>query len=465
MAENDSEEFASVDDENLIRAPWEKRFDQILTPFEQFIKHETTSGLMLMATALLALVWANSLFAVHYEHLLHAPIGVSIGGWALEKSLHHWINDGLMTLFFFVVGLELKREILVGELADLKQAMLPIIAAIGGMVVPAVAYVAINGSGDEMRGWGIPMATDIAFALGVIALLAGRVPKALITFLVALAIVDDLGAVIVIALFYTEQLAWSYLIIAAGLTGLLVMMNFIGLRRATLYFLVGTLLWLALLKSGVHATLAGVITAFTIPALPRYEPARFSQRMRQMLDRFDTSYRKCEGDFCENILHNEQMSGVVQTLESGVRGVATPLQRLEHTMHWPVAFLVLPLFALFNAGVTIDFGGLMQTLTEPVTMGVWVGLIFGKFIGIAGSSWLAIHLGVARLPHGVGIGQIGGAALLGGIGFTMSIFIAELAFAHQPEMILQAKIGILFASLLAGVIGYLWLYTHGEKQE
>ncbi|MCG8486391.1 MAG: Na+/H+ antiporter NhaA [Chromatiales bacterium] len=446
------------DQERLIRAPWESGFNRILTPFEQFVKQETTSGLILMATALLALILANSALAIHYQHLLHVPVGFSFGGWKLEKSLHHWINDGLMTLFFFVVGLELKRELLVGELANPRQAALPIFAAIGGMAIPALVFTAISPAGDALRGWGIPMATDIAFALGVIALLASRVPKSLITFLVALAIVDDLGAVIVIALFYTEQLIWQFLVAGAVLTGILILMNMVGLRRPFIYFAIGILLWLALLKSGVHATLAGVITAFTIPALPRYEPSAFSRRMREMLDRFDNSHRPGE-----SILRNQQLSAVVQTLENGIHGVETPLQRLEHSMHLPVAFLVLPLFALFNAGVAIDFTNLGAALSHPVTMGVSMGLLLGKFIGIAGIAWLVVRLGWATLPRGVHMGHIGGAALLAGIGFTMSIFIAELAYTNQPEMILQAKLGILSASLIAGTLGYLWLYRLGSK--
>ncbi len=453
MGSHSPENFTPDQDDRVIRAPWEKGFTRILTPFEEFVKQTTASGLILMATALLALVIANSVLATHYEHFLHVPVGFSFGDWGLEKTLHHWINDGLMTLFFFVVGLELKREILVGELSDPKAAALPIFAAIGGMVVPALLYYLVNPAGDALRGWGIPMATDIAFALGVIAILASRVPKSLITFLVALAIVDDLGAVVVIALFYTEQLVWEFLIAGGALTGLLVVMNLVGMRNPMGYFLVGVLLWLALLQSGVHATLAGVITAFTIPTLPRFDPETFSQRMRRLLDRFDDSHKPGE-----SILQNQQLSGVVQTLENGIHSVETPLQRLEHTMQFPVAFMVLPVFALFNAGVPIDFGSLGDSLSHPVTAGVIFGLLVGKFIGIAGTSWLVTKIGLATLPKGVTLPHISGAALLGGIGFTMSIFIAELAFMHQPEMIQQAKLGILTASLVAGVGGYLWLY-------
>jgi NhaA family Na+:H+ antiporter len=441
----------------LIYAPWQKSFDRMLTPFERFVKHQATAGLLLMFTAFIALVLANSALSESYQHLLHVSAGFNFGSWQLEKSLHHWINDGLMTLFFFIVGLELKREILVGELANLKMAILPVAAAIGGMVAPALIYLTINPSGDVSRGWGIPMATDIAFALGVIALLADRVPKALITFLVALAIVDDLGAVVVIALFYTEQLMLQYLVIGGILIGVMVIMNLVGIRHPLPYFIFGILLWFAMLKSGVHATLAGVITAFSIPALPKFDPKSFSVRMRHLLDSFDESYEPGE-----SILKNQDMAAVVQALEKGVQGVETPLQRLEHSMHMPVAFLVLPLFALFNAGIQIDFSNLASSLSEPVTLGVSVGLLLGKFIGIVGFSWLAIRLGLSALPADVRMAHICGAALLGSIGFTMSIFVAELAFVQHPEMIAQAKLGILAASVFAGVVGYICLYHLGK---
>ncbi|MGH1486787.1 MAG: Na+/H+ antiporter NhaA, partial [Cellvibrionaceae bacterium] len=295
-----------------IHAPLEKGLNKIVTPFERFVNHQATAGLLLMATALIALIVANSPLLSHYQQLLQTQAGFQIGGWALEKSVHHWINDGLMALFFFVVGLELKREILVGELANLRMAILPIAAAIGGMLVPALVYVMINLDGGNLKGWGIPMATDIAFALGVIALLAARVPKALITFLVAVAIVDDLGAVMVIALFYTDTLVWGFLLAGAGLTGLMIIANLAGIRGSGIYFILGVLLWFVLLKSGVHATLAGVITAFTIPALPRFNPDSFSQRMRQLLDKFDHSYKE-DG----NILKNQDMAALVQRLGDG----------------------------------------------------------------------------------------------------------------------------------------------------
>lgn len=434
-------------------APWERAFDRVLTPFEEFVHRETTSGILLMISALVALILANSTLAHFYHDVAHAQIAFSVGPWSLSKTLHHWVNDGLMALFFFVVGLELKRELLVGELAELRQSALPIAAAIGGMIVPALVYFAINPDGEAARGWGIPMATDIAFAIGALALMAGRVPKGLITFLVALAIVDDLGAVLVIALFYTESINLGALAMAGGLIFLLVAMNMGGIHRLLPYYLVGALLWLALLKSGLHATLAGVITAFIVPARPKYDPVRFSQHVRELVDRFEASHVPGQ-----SIMTNDKLRAVVQTLENGVHQVETPLQRAEHIWHLPVAFLVIPIFSLINAGIPIEFGQLGQVLGHPVTLGVLAGLVLGKFIGITGASWLALKLGIAQLPTGTRFAQIAGVGLLGGIGFTMSIFIAELGFIHQPEFLLMAKTGILAASLLSGVAGLAWIY-------
>jgi NhaA family Na+:H+ antiporter len=376
----------------------------------------------------------------------------------LELSLHHWINDGLMALFFFVVGLELKREILVGELAQPRQAALPIIGAIAGMIVPALLFLAFNPEGSAARGWGIPMATDIAFAIGALVLLASRVPKALITFLVALAIVDDLGAVVVIAVFYTDHLALNALALAGVLLGMLVIFNLAGIRRVTPYFLVSILLWYAMLQSGVHATLAGVLGAFTVPARPKYDPALFSAHVKKLMARFDASHREDN-----NIMTNDDLRVIVQTLQHDAQQAGTPLQRLEHAWHLPVAFLVIPIFALFNAGIPIEFGALAATMTHPVTLGVALGLMLGKFLGITSACWLALKLGIGQLPAETSFSQIAGVSLLGGIGFTMAIFIAELGFAAQPELLLMAKTGVLAASLLAGISGFLWLWLAAKK--
>ena len=434
-------------------APWEKNFNRILTPFEEFIHRQTTSGLLLMATAVIALVIANGPLASLYTHLLHTAISFNAGHWKLELSLHHWINDGLMALFFFVVGLELKREILVGELAKIRNAALPIGAAIGGMVVPALIYYALNPEGDAARGWGIPMATDIAFAIGALALLASRVPKALITFLVALAIVDDLGAVLVIALFYTKSIALGPLLAAVVLFGILLVFNMSGIRKTMPYFIVAVLLWYALMQSGVHATLAGILGAMTVPAVPKYKPERFSEHVKGLMQRFDDSHQTGK-----NIMTNDKLRAVVQTLENGVHSVEAPLQRLEHVWHMPVAYLVIPIFALANAGIALDFSSVESTFGHPVMLGVSLGLVLGKFFGITGVCWLMLKLGIAVLPKDTRFTQIAGVSLLAGIGFTMSIFVAQLGFEENQGLLLMAKTGILAASLFAGVAGFTWLY-------
>jgi len=439
--------------EGVFLAPWEKSFSKILTPFDEFIHRQTTSGMLLMGTAVIALILANGPLAVAYEHFIHTYIGISVGEWKLKMSLHHWINDGLMALFFFVVGLELKREILVGELAKIRNAALPIGAAIGGMVVPALIYFAINPDGDAARGWGIPMATDIAFAIGALALLAKRVPKALITFLVALAIVDDLGAVLVIAVFYTETIALVPLMAAGGLFALLLMFNMSGIRKTLPYFIVAVFLWYALMQSGVHATLAGILGALSVPAIPKYKPELFSDHVRDLMQRFDESHEPGV-----SIMTNDKLRGVVQTLENGVHSVEAPLQRLEHIWHMPVAYLVIPIFALVNAGIPMEFGSLSDTFSHPVLLGVTFGLVLGKFIGITGVCWIMLKLNIAELPKDTRFTQIAGVSLLAGIGFTMSIFVAQLGFAEHEELLLMAKTGILAASLLAGFAGFIWLY-------
>ncbi|MCB1865100.1 MAG: Na+/H+ antiporter NhaA [Chromatiales bacterium] len=430
----------------------ERIFDRVTTPIEEFIHDQTAGGLVLMACAVLALVLANSPWAESYAHILHTPITLSIGAWSLSHSLHHWINDGLMTLFFFVVGLEIKREFLVGELADRRRAALPIAAAIGGMVVPAGIYALINAGGPGIAGWGVPMATDIAFAVGVLVLLGPRIPRPLLTMLLALAIVDDLGGVLVIALFYTHDLNLTALAWVGILFAALMILNRGGVRRPWVYFVFGTMMWLAMLASGVHATLAGILTAWTIPARPKYEPRQFIEKVDELLDRMKTG--------CSNqtsLLANQQQYALVQALENGVHHVEAPLQRLEHTLHLPVAFLIVPIFALANAGVPIEAASLGQLLHDPIALGIVLGLVLGKFLGITGAVWLAVRLGFGQLSAGVSFAQVMGVALIAGIGFTMSIFIAELAFAGDAARLVVAKTGILAASLIAGISGFLWL--------
>jgi len=444
--------------------PWEKSFDKIVTPFDEFIHQETASGMLLMISAIIAMVLANSYLHDFYEHVLHTEIAFSISGLGeLRYSLHHWINDGLMAFFFLVVGLEIKREVIVGELSDFKAALMPIIAAIGGMVVPALFFYVITSGTDAAIGWGIPMATDIAFAVGVLVLLGARVPKTVLTFLVALAIVDDLGAVVVIALFYTEQIFVNWLILAIAVLLLLIVFNRMGIRKPLPYFLFGTVMWFAMLQSGIHATLAGVLVALTIPVKPKFDHKLFIDHMSQILNDLRTSQSEITSDKLSCIIHDNESRAMLQTMENGVHSVESPLQRLEHAMHTPVAFLIIPLFALANAGIPIDFSQLGQTITHPVALGVMFGLVMGKLIGVAGVTWLAIKLGLGKLPEGMNTQHLIGVGLLAGIGFTMSIFIAELGFSQNPEYLLMAKTGVLFASIIAGVGGYFWLRLTSVK--
>jgi NhaA family Na+:H+ antiporter len=439
-------------------APWEQAFNRVLTPIEEFIHRQTSSGILLMLCAIAALIIANSSWAETYQHILEMPFTIGMGEWVLSMSLHHWINDGLMALFFFVVGLELKRELLVGELSNFRAALLPIIAAIGGMMLPAVIYMGLNPAGHTFDGWGVPMATDIAFALGVLALLGGRAPKALLGFLVALAIVDDLGAVLIIAIFYTEQLNFNVLIAAIAILLLLASLNLGGIRKPLPYVLLGLFLWFAFLKSGIHATLAGILLAFLIPIRPKYNPERFLQRANQLLQEIRENFQEEP-----NIIKNYKMRAKVHALENGIHKVQAPAQVLEYHMHIPTAYLIVPIFSLANAGVPIAWSELGNTILHPVSLGVIAGLVLGKLLGISGFVWLAIKLKIGKLPPDLNMKHIIGASLLGGIGFTMSIFIAELGFAHSPEDLLMAKTGILFASLIAGISGYLWLYINSTS--
>jgi NhaA family Na+:H+ antiporter len=442
----------------IYNAPWEKSFDRLLTPLEEFIHRQTTSGVLLMICAVIALIVANSPLHDSYEHFLHTEIGISMGGAAFSLSIHHWINELLMAAFFFIMGLELKRELLVGELSSFKQALLPIMAAIGGMVVPALFYVAVNASTPGVSGWGIPMATDIAFAIGALSLLGARVPKNLVTFLIALAIVDDLGAVAVIALFYTESIDLVALAYAGGCTALLLFLNLGGIRRPLPYAAVGALLWAAMLASGIHATIAGILVAFVIPIRPKFEPDLFINRVKNA----SANLQAAIADNAD-IIHNNRFRALVTSLGDGVRLVQAPAQRLEHSLHLPVAYLVIPVFALANAGIPVALDGFADYLQHPVALGVLAGLVLGKPVGILGFTWLTVKLGWAKLPSGLNMKHILGVGLLGGIGFTMSIFIADLGFANRPEELLMAKTGILLASAIAGFGGFFWLMLHTKK--
>jgi NhaA family Na+:H+ antiporter len=425
--------------------------DRLLEPFQRFAHIESSGGILLLACTVVALAWANSPWVDSYHRLWETPLTLGIPGRELTLSLHHWINDGLMAVFFFLVGLEIKREMLVGELASARQAALPIAGALGGMLVPAGLYALVNAGGPGAPGWGIPMATDIAFALGVLALLGPRVPLGLKVFLTALAIVDDIGAVLVIAFFYTAELSWTALGVGAVLLVALGVCNSVGVRHAAVYALLGVALWGSFLASGIHATIAGVLLAMTIPSRTRIDEDEFLARGRLLLDDFE---RSCSP--ATTVLTNAGQQQAIHELEVACEEAQAPLLRMEHKLHGIVAFGIMPLFALANAGVHFG-GGLLAGLSWPVTGGVVLGLVLGKPIGITLFAWLATRVGAATLPAGVDWRSVVGVSCLGGIGFTMSIFIASLAFAGSTALLDSAKVGILAASLMAGVIGWLTL--------
>jgi NhaA family Na+:H+ antiporter len=417
----------------------------LLRPFQVFFRLESASGLLLLGAALAALVWANSPAGGSYFRLWQTVGTAGLGGLTISKPLLLWINDGLMAIFFFVVGLEIKREVLIGELAEPKKAALPIAAAIGGMAVPAALYALFNTGGPGAPGWGVPMATDIAFALGVLALLGRRVPLALKIFVTAVAIVDDLGAVLVIALFYTEKVSLAMLGAGVAFLVALVLLNRSGVRRTWPYALLGAAVWVAFLKSGVHATVAGVLVALTIPARRRIDAPEFLRRAELLL-----------AEFREDVAPGRREPTADQrdslhALEGAAEKLGTPLTRLEHALHPLVAFFIMPVFALANAGVAVE-GNLLATLGQPVSLGVIVGLFLGKQVGVLGAAWLAARAGVAVMPVGVRWRQVWGVSLLCGIGFTMSLFIASLAFP-DPALLDAAKVGILAGSLVSGLVG------------
>ncbi len=420
----------------------------IIDPMKQFISNSTTSGIILFSSALVAMILSNSPWSHQFHHIWEIEFSVGFNGYQLSKSLHHWINDGLMAVFFFVVGLELKREILAGELREVKKAMLPIGAAIGGMLVPALIYFVFNPAGATTDGWGIPMATDIAFALGVLYLLGDRVPTSLKIFLTALAIADDLGAVLVIAFFYTSEIDFISLATGGAFLFVLVVANIIGVRSSLFFAIVGIGgVWLAFLMSGVHATIAAVLAAFTIPANVKISEEIFSNKLNYLLQMF-------KGAKPNNLptVTNEQLH-VLEEIRDLSKSALTPLQRLEHGLHPLVAFIIMPIFALSNAGITLS-GDTLSQVTSPVTAGVFFGLLIGKVSGVLMMVALFVKLKWAVIPTDINKLQIVGASFLAAIGFTMSLFIAGLAFADEA-FIIQAKLGILAASLLASVIGYL----------
>jgi NhaA family Na+:H+ antiporter len=404
----------------------------------------------------LALAWANSPFRTAYHELWSTHLSIQVAAFRLDESLLHWINDGLMALFFFVVGLEIKREVVAGELAEPRKAMLPIAGALGGMVVPAAIYATINAGGPGVAGWGVPMATDIAFAVAAVSVLGSRVPTSLKVFLTALAIVDDLGAILVIAVFYADGVAWAWLGVGAAGLALCAFFNARQIRSPIPYALAGLGVWAAFLQSGVHATIAGVLVALTIPARRRLDSREFLRRSTAILQHFEEA-----SEFRSARLVSGGQQSALGALEEAVEHVQTPLQRLEGALHPWVVFGVLPLFALANAGVSIE-GSPTGMLGHPVALGVIAGLVMGKSAGITLFAWGATRLGLAALPPDARWIQLHGVAWLAGIGFTMSLFIAGLAFG-EGELMAVAKLAILVASVVACLGGLLVLLVLGSN--
>jgi NhaA family Na+:H+ antiporter len=421
-------------------APARSTVVRLLSPVQDFIRTESASGVVLIGAALVAFAWANSPWAGRYFAILDIPVGVGFGAWGLEKPLLLWVNDLLMAVFFFVIGLEIKRECMVGELAGWQKASLPVAGALGGMIVPALIYLALNPSEPAVRGWGVPMATDIAFALGVLALLGDRVSLGLKVFLLALAIVDDLGAVLVIALFYTYEinigaLALSFLVWAGALA-----YGRFGGARPLAFAVLGALMWYFMLKSGVHATIAGVLMALAVPLRHQLSSQQLQQELRPLATR--------AGDF-------EQVQVVIEHMEGVLERARSPLHNMEHALAPFTAFLIMPVFAFFNAGVRL--GGGETELISAVSIGAFLGLLLGKPIGVAGFVALAVWTGLTRLPAGTSWQGLIGVGLLAGIGFTMSLFIASLAFP-DPATLNQAKMGVLSASVIAALAGLAFLH-------
>jgi Na+:H+ antiporter, NhaA family len=414
--------------------------------FQLFYRTEAVGGLVLLLCGLAALAIANSPWASAYHALWTNPIAIGPGDHVLSLTLHQWVNDGLMSIYFLLVGLEIKRELLAGELAMPRQAALPIAAAIGGMAVPAALYWALNMTGPEAGGWGIPMATDIAFALGALSLVAPRAPIGGKVFLTALAIVDDMGAVLVIALFYASHIVGSALAGAAVITLVLVVLNVSGVRKLWPYLVLGTVLWVFVHESGVHATIAAVVLAFTIPTRTRINAVEFSREARALLDDFD---RTETGDSL--VLTSKGQQEALFALERVSEAVNAPLLRLEHGLHTFAAFVVMPLFAVANAGVSV---GAVRDLS--LVAGIVLGLVIGKPLGITAAAYLAVRTGLASLPADVDWRTLHGCSWLAGIGFTMSLFIATLAF-DDAALIDSAKVGILTASVIAGLAGAIVL--------
>ena len=430
---------------------------RISEPLKNFIKHETSSSIILFAFSIIAVIWANSSYGYIYEDLWHHKftIGFADNNFHLSKPLILWINDGLMAVFFFVIGLEVKREVMVGELTTLRKASLPIFAAIGGMLFPVLIFLFFNEGQVGSDGWGIPMATDIAFTLGILTILGKRVPLGLKIFLTAFAIVDDIGAVIVITIFYSSNIQWDLLLYAMLLIGFVGFLSYKKIYSQYFYYIIGFIVWFLFLKSGVHPTISGVLMAFTFPITRSIDLGDYLKSVSKQLSIFN----RAKNDDSDLLGHDEIKA--LDSVENMSKQLVSPLQHLEHTLHGWVSYVIMPIFALANAGVVISFSGLGEL--SHISYNIAIALVLGNTIGIMVLSFIAIKLKLADLPENVNYIQLFGVSLLGGLGFTMSLFIANLAYEDEA-LITAAKMGVIIGSLVAGVSGYLILrFTLKEK--
>ncbi|MFZ7125155.1 MAG: Na+/H+ antiporter NhaA [Desulfobacterales bacterium] len=427
---------------------------QQFKPYQWFFNKEVLGSALLLAASVSAVIIANSRFAENYHHWLHVDISIFFGQLRISHSLLHWINDGLMTLFFFTVGLEIKREVLVGELASPKLAMLPVIAAVGGMLFPGLIYFAFNAGEPGIAGWGIPVATDIAFSLGAIAIFGRKLPVGLRIFLTAFAIADDLGAVLIIALFYTKNIATHYLIASGVCVVILLVANMLWVRWLTFYIVMGIATWICVMGSGVHATVAGVVVAMLVPARGKYNTILFIKKVQGIIENMKTN-RRVDG-YWFSIFINPRHLDAIHSVEIACHDVETPLQRLEHGLHPWVVFMILPVFAFFNAGLSLGDMSVSSAAVHPVTLGCALGLLIGKPVGIALASWASVRSGIAAMPENVRWPHIIGAGMLGGIGFTMSLFISGLSFV-EPQFLNYSKLGVLAGSILSALAGMSFL--------
>lgn len=429
----------------------------LLTPFQKFVKIESFSGILLLLATITALVWANSGYSASYLELWQYDLGIVTETFEFKKPLILWINDGLMAIFFFLIGLEIKRELLIGELNTMKKIAFPLFGAIGGMIVPVAFFIILNQNPETLKGWGVPMATDIAFSLAVLNVLGKRVPLSLKIFLTAFAIVDDIGAVLVIAIFYSGTINTTLLLIAAALLGVLYFASFKGYYSKFFLFLIGVVVWFLFLKSGVHPTVAGILLAFSVPIRQRIDTSTF-------LSNLEDVYNKIKNSMVSKkpILSKEQLEHI-DSLEDWASKFQSPLQHLEHSLHGWVAYFIIPIFALANAGVMISSD---VELDFALTINIIIALVLGKAIGIPLMIFIAKKTKLVTIPSNINYYQIIGVAFIAGIGFTMAIFIASLAFSATPQYIDSAKIGILLGSLLAAIIGYLILrFAPGKGDE